>query len=104
VKLLTSSCDASKSVSSLVFRLHDSNMNLGEKVRLKGDTYTKSNKCCGTNEFLLAVLCCIFSPLAVFLWSGADKNLLINIILFILGFIPGVVHGMWLLAIYFVFV
>lgn len=76
-------------------------MNVGEKLKLKGETYTKSNKCCGANEFLLAFLCLIFSPLAVFLWSGADQNLLINIVCFLCGVLPGIIHGWYGLNILF---
>jgi uncharacterized membrane protein YqaE (UPF0057 family) len=41
---------------------------------------------------LLAIL---LTPLAVFLKAGAGKDLLINIILCILFWIPGILHALW---------
>ena len=44
--------------------------------------------------FLLLVAILI-PPLAVFLKRGFGKDLLINIILTILLFVPGVIHAIW---------
>ena len=44
--------------------------------------------------FLLLVTILI-PPLAVFLKRGFGKDLLINIILTILLFVPGVIHAIW---------
>jgi uncharacterized membrane protein YqaE (UPF0057 family) len=37
-------------------------------------------------------------PVAVFFKSGVSKNLIINIILCVLFFIPGVIHALWLVT------
>ncbi len=48
----------------------------------------------------MKILKIIFSfflpPVAAFLQVGATKHLWINIILTIVGFLPGVVHALWL--------
>lgn len=46
--------------------------------------------------FLLLVAILI-PPLAVFLKRGFGKDLLINIILTILLFVPGVIHAIWVM-------
>ena len=47
------------------------------------------------SKVLLIVLAILLPPLAVFLKSGAGKDLLINIILCILFWIPGVLHALY---------
>ena len=47
------------------------------------------------NKVLLIIIAILLPPLAVFLKSGAGKDLLINIILCILFWIPGVLHALW---------
>jgi len=47
------------------------------------------------NKILLIIIAILLPPLAVFLKSGAGKDLLINIILCILFWIPGVLHALW---------
>ncbi len=37
----------------------------------------------------------IFPPLGVAVAKGAGKDLLINILLTLLGFLPGVIHAFW---------
>jgi uncharacterized membrane protein YqaE (UPF0057 family) len=46
-------------------------------------------------KILLAI---IFPPVAVFLQVGFGKHFWINIVLTILGFIPGLVHAVWIIA------
>ena len=47
-----------------------------------------------------AILMVIFSfllpPLAVFLKAGAGKDLVINILLCLLVWVPGVLHALWI--------
>ena len=50
------------------------------------------------NKVLLIILAIILPPVAVFLKKGAGKDLLINIILCILFFLPGVIHALWLVT------
>lgn len=48
-------------------------------------------------RILLAIL---LPPLGVFLQVGLGKHFWINIILTLLGFIPGIVHAVWVIAKY----
>lgn len=50
------------------------------------------------NKLLLIIIAILLPPLAVFLKKGADQDLLINIILSIIFFIPGVLHALWLVT------
>lgn len=47
------------------------------------------------NKVVLIVLALLLPPVAVFLKEGVGKALLINIILCLLFFFPGVVHALW---------
>ncbi|NRD71968.1 YqaE/Pmp3 family membrane protein [Shewanella sp. VB17] len=51
-----------------------------------------------TNKLLLVVIAILLPPVAVFLKSGVGQDLLINIILCILFFIPGVLHALWVVT------
>ncbi len=42
----------------------------------------------------------ILPPLGVFLQVGIGKHFWINIVLTILGFVPGIVHAIWVIAKY----
>lgn len=44
------------------------------------------------------ILCIIFPPLAVALEKGAGKDFLINLLLTLLGWLPGVIHGFYVLS------
>lgn len=50
------------------------------------------------NKIVLIILALFLPPVAVFLKSGVGKDLIINIILSILFFIPGVIHALWLVT------
>ncbi len=47
------------------------------------------------NKLLLVIICILLPPLAVFLKNGAGKDLLINIVLCLFFFVPGVLHALW---------
>jgi len=47
------------------------------------------------NKIVLIILALFLPPIAVFLKSGAGKDLVINIILCLLFYIPGVLHALW---------
>ncbi|MFT5234704.1 MAG: uncharacterized membrane protein YqaE (UPF0057 family) [Shewanella sp.] len=51
-----------------------------------------------TNKLLLIVIAILLPPVAVFLKSGVGKDLLINIILCLLFFIPGLLHALWIVT------
>jgi len=50
------------------------------------------------NKIVLIILAIILPPIAVFLKSGANKNLVINVILCVFFYIPGIVHALWLVT------
>ena len=45
---------------------------------------------------LLIILAILLPPVAVYLKAGAGKDLVINIILCLLFYIPGVIHALWI--------
>ncbi|MCE2595301.1 YqaE/Pmp3 family membrane protein [Motilimonas cestriensis] len=47
------------------------------------------------NKLLLIILSLLLPPIAVFLKKGVGVDLLINIVLCLLVFFPGVVHALW---------
>ncbi|MDA9296268.1 YqaE/Pmp3 family membrane protein [Porticoccaceae bacterium] len=48
------------------------------------------------NKTLLVILAILLPPLAVFLKNGAGKDLLINIVLCLFFYVPGILHALWL--------
>lgn len=50
------------------------------------------------NKVVLIILALFLPPVAVFLKSGIGKDLLINIVLCLLFFVPGVIHSLWLVT------
>lgn len=50
------------------------------------------------NKVVLIIIAILFPPLAVFLNNGAGKQLVLNIILSIFLFIPGLLHAVWLVT------
>lgn len=50
------------------------------------------------NKVVLIILALILPPVAVFLEKGIGKDLLINIILCLILFLPGIVHALWLVT------
>lgn len=50
------------------------------------------------NKLVLIVLAILLPPVAVFLKNGAGKDLVINIILCLVFYIPGVLHALWLVT------
>ncbi|MEM6886173.1 MAG: YqaE/Pmp3 family membrane protein [Verrucomicrobiota bacterium] len=47
-------------------------------------------------SILEIVLCIFLPPIAVFLKKGVGKDLVINIVLCICFFLPGMIHAFWL--------
>ena len=48
------------------------------------------------NKTVLVILAILLPPVAVFLNNGAGKDLLINIILCLFFYVPGILHALWL--------
>lgn len=50
------------------------------------------------NKIVLIIIALFLPPIAVFLKSGPGKNLVINILLCLLFYVPGIVHALWLVT------
>jgi uncharacterized membrane protein YqaE (UPF0057 family) len=50
---------------------------------------------CGMNKIALAIIAIFIPPLAVFLKTSDVKTTLINLVLCLLFWIPGVIHALW---------
>lgn len=50
------------------------------------------------DDILLIILAVLLPPLGVLLSRGLGTQFLINILLTILGYVPGIVHAVWLIA------
>ena len=50
------------------------------------------------NKIVLIILAILLPPVAVFLKKGMGQDLLINIVLCVLFFVPGMVHAVWLVT------
>lgn len=48
------------------------------------------------NKILAIIVSLLLPPLAVYLKAGAGKDLIINILLCFLFWLPAVVHALWL--------
>ena len=49
-------------------------------------------------EILKVIIAILLPPLGVLLQVGLGKHFWINIILTLLGYIPGIVHAVWVIA------
>lgn len=49
-------------------------------------------------DLIRIILAVVFPPLGVFLQTGLSKAFFVNILLTMLGFIPGIVHAIWIIA------
>ncbi|MBL6824331.1 MAG: YqaE/Pmp3 family membrane protein [Luminiphilus sp.] len=50
------------------------------------------------NKIVVIIVSILLPPLAVLLKKGVGQDLIINILLTLLGFIPGIIHALWLLV------
>lgn len=50
------------------------------------------------NKVVLIILAILLPPIAVFLKKGAGKDLIINVVLCLLFYLPGIVHAIWLVT------
>jgi uncharacterized membrane protein YqaE (UPF0057 family) len=51
-------------------------------------------------DLLRILLAILLPPLGVFLQVGIGKHFWINILLTILGFVPGIIHAVWVIVKY----
>jgi len=59
-----------------------------------------SNRKRSTMDLLRIIIAILLPPLGVFLQVGIGKQFWINILLTLLGYIPGIVHAVWVIAKY----
>ncbi len=50
------------------------------------------------NKLVLIIVAVLLAPLAVFLKQGAGKDLVINILLCFLFYVPAVAHALWIVT------
>jgi uncharacterized membrane protein YqaE (UPF0057 family) len=50
------------------------------------------------NKLVHIILAILLPPVAVFLKSGVGKDLIINIILCLIFYVPGILHALWLIT------
>ncbi len=50
------------------------------------------------NKLIHIILALLLPPIAVFLKSGVGKDLLINIVLCLFFYVPGILHAIWLIT------
>ena len=50
------------------------------------------------NKIVLIILAILLPPVAVFLKNGVGKSLLLNIVLCLIFFFPGMIHAVWLVT------
>ncbi len=50
------------------------------------------------NNLVLIILAILLPPVAVFLKSGLGKDLIINILLCFIFYIPGIIHALWIVT------
>ena len=67
-----------------------------QRIRWRGQTDRKRL----SMDVLRIVIAILLPPLGVFLQVGIGKHFWINILLTILGFIPGIIHAVWVIAKY----
>ncbi|QUN07379.1 YqaE/Pmp3 family membrane protein [Shewanella yunxiaonensis] len=48
------------------------------------------------NKIIMILLSIFLPPVAVFIKEGVGKHLLINIILCLFFYLPGIIHALWL--------
>jgi uncharacterized membrane protein YqaE (UPF0057 family) len=51
-----------------------------------------------TMDILRIILSILLPPVGVFLQVGFTTHFFINIVLTILGYIPGIIHAIWIIA------
>ncbi|RZQ55400.1 YqaE/Pmp3 family membrane protein [Pseudidiomarina tainanensis] len=49
-------------------------------------------------DLIRIIIAILLPPLGVFLQVGIGKHFWINIVLTLLGYIPGIVHAVWVIA------
>jgi uncharacterized membrane protein YqaE (UPF0057 family) len=69
---------------------------VGQRIRVESEQQREVFRM----DLLRIVIAILLPPLGVFLQVGIGKQFWINILLTILGYIPGIVHAVWVIAKY----
>ena len=56
------------------------------------------NASMSTADLIRVIFSVIIPPLGVFFQEGLGKHFWINVLLTLLGYVPGLVHAIWILA------
>ncbi|EJT73085.1 plasma membrane proteolipid 3 [Gaeumannomyces tritici R3-111a-1] len=64
------------------------------------DTDTPANMPFTASDICKIILAVILPPLGVFLERGCGADLLINILLTLLGYLPGIIHALYIILKY----
>ncbi len=51
-------------------------------------------------DVLRIIIAILLPPLGVFMQVGIGKHFWINVLLTVLGFVPGIIHAVWVIAKY----
>jgi len=68
------------------------------KKSVKKNVKKAARKSKKVNQVLLFILAIILPPLAVYLLKGAKRDFVINIVLCLFIWIPGIVHALWVIT------
>ncbi|MFW6359238.1 MAG: YqaE/Pmp3 family membrane protein [Chroococcales cyanobacterium] len=49
-------------------------------------------------DFVRIIIAILLPPLGVFLQVGFGKDFWINVLLTLLGYLPGIIHAVWIIA------
>jgi uncharacterized membrane protein YqaE (UPF0057 family) len=71
---------------------------VGGEWRIKGVDQASTRR--HWMDLLRIVIAIILPPLGVFLQVGIGKHFWINVLLTILGYIPGIIHAIWVITKY----
>ena len=68
------------------------------KKRVKKPAKKAATKSKKINPAVLFILAIVLPPLAVYLLKGAKRDFVINIVLCLIFWIPGIVHALWVIT------
>lgn len=73
-------------------------MNIDPSTCSRPDFVTESHPGAQSLDLLRIIIAIVLPPLGVFLQEGIGKHFWINILLTLLGYIPGIIHAVWIIA------
>lgn len=67
------------------------------KTSNRRHTHTKAGDFEGISDIFKIILAVILPPLGVFFEVGLSKHFWINLLLTLFGYIPGIIHALWVI-------